>query len=53
MSQRCVLQPSGLLRAAGVLDDADTTSFRYGAGWGIGFINLFGAVGGFIAPILP
>lgn len=39
-------------RATGVLDDADTTSFRYGAGCGIGFVNLFGAVGGFIAPIL-
>ncbi len=39
-------------RAAGVLDDADTTAFRYGAGCGIGFVNLFGAVGGFIAPIL-
>ncbi|STL75250.1 major facilitator superfamily protein [Escherichia coli] len=48
----CVAAIGVYCRAASVLDDADTTAFRYGAGCGIGFVNLFGAVGGFIAPIL-
>ncbi len=39
-------------RAASVLDDADTLLSGTALAAGIGFVNLFGAVGGFIAPIL-
>lgn len=39
-------------RAAGLLDDADAAPVRHGAGAGIGLVNLFGAIGGFLAPIV-
>jgi hypothetical protein len=39
-------------RATGFLDHANAASVRNGAGGGIGFVNLFGAVGGFLAPII-
>jgi nitrate/nitrite transporter NarK len=42
----------GDCRAAGLLDDADAAAVRHGAGRGIGFVNLFGAIGGFLAPIV-
>lgn len=43
----------GFAAAAGVLDDADTVRFGYGAGGsGMAFANLFAQAGGLIALIL-